>query len=80
MPTTNYAMALLMPHPLLSTSICLMDHGGLDRERRAPGATGSSQTKLIVRLLCPSTSTPGLGGAPVEDPGFLRAHTPTSND
>jgi len=32
MPTTNYAMALLMPRPLLlSTSICLMDHGGLDR-------------------------------------------------
>jgi len=28
----NYAMALLMPRPLLlSTSICLMDHGGLDR-------------------------------------------------
>jgi len=31
MPTTNYAVALLMPRPLLSTSICLMDHGGLDR-------------------------------------------------
>jgi len=32
MRTTNYAMALLMPRPLLlSTSICLMDHGGLDR-------------------------------------------------
>jgi len=28
----NYAMALLMLRPLLlSTSICLMDHGGLDR-------------------------------------------------
>ncbi|TNN58706.1 hypothetical protein EYF80_031120 [Liparis tanakae] len=30
---TNYAMALLMPRPLLlSTSICLMDRGGLDRD------------------------------------------------
>jgi len=32
MPTTNYSMALLRLRPLLlSTSICLMDHGGLDR-------------------------------------------------
>jgi len=38
MPTTNYAMALLRLRPLrrlrpllLSTSICLMDRGGLDR-------------------------------------------------
>jgi len=30
-PITNDAMALLMPRPLLSTSTCLMDHGGLDR-------------------------------------------------
>jgi len=31
MPTTNYAMAQLMLRPLLSTPICLMDHGGLNR-------------------------------------------------
>ncbi|TNN34191.1 Cilia- and flagella-associated protein 74 [Liparis tanakae] len=61
MPTTNYAMALLMPRPLLlSTSICLMDHGVLrvlpcsspaSLAGRPLAACGSAVGRRAVKLL-----------------------------
>jgi len=50
MPTTNYAMALLMLRPLLlSTSICLMDHRGLDR---GPCLLPTTHTLCHIHWMC----------------------------
>jgi len=46
----SYAMALLMPRPLLlSTSICLMDHGGLGR---GPCLLPTIHTLCYVHWMC----------------------------
>jgi len=51
--TTNYAMALLMLCPLLlSTSICLMDNGGLDHGPWLLPSIHTLSYSLNVLLLC----------------------------
>ncbi|CAB1433643.1 unnamed protein product [Pleuronectes platessa] len=53
---------------------------GLDQSLGSLCATGSSQTKVIVHLLCPCTSTSGLRGAPVKDTNFEMERKHTQHD